>query len=199
MYKLIGKQYRKPSGFLGKIISRKMTKGNLPVYDKVIPALEIKRHDKILEIGYGLGVGVDRISTAYDCSVTGIDFSELMFKLAGKRNREHIKNGKAELLYGNFLTAEMNPDRFDKIFCINVIYFWEKLNDPFSKVHSLLKADGQFCIFMAHSDFLRKKKFTTDGIFCKYSIGQVTEELRLAGFLDIRYTFGKAYIIKCRK
>jgi len=199
MYRLIGNQYRKPSGLLGRIIAKKMTRGNIPVYDKIIPGLGIKQNDRILEIGYGLGVGIDKIVSGYDCFVSGIDFSDLMYKLASKRNKKHIINGKAELYLGDFLTVEMIYDQFDIIFCTNVIYFWINLDEPFSKIKTLLKDGGLLCIFMASSDYLTKKKFTKDGIFCKYSIGQVVDVLKFSGFRDINYEFRKAYIIKCRK
>lgn len=199
MYRLIGNQYRKPSGLLGRIIAKKMTRGNIPVYDKIIPGLGIKQNDRILEIGYGLGVGIDKIVSGYDCFVSGIDFSDLMYKLASKRNKKHITNGKAELHHGDFLSTEMILNQFDIIFCTNVIYFWNNLDEPFSKIKTLLKDGGLLCIFMASSDFLTKKKFTKDGIFCKYSIGQVVDALTSAGFRDVNYEFKKAYIIKCRK
>jgi len=200
MLRLIGNQFKKPTGLLGKIISILMIKGNGPDYDIMIPELDIKKNDRILEIGYGHGLGVNRISSSYDCFVSGIDFSELMFKEATKRNEEHIKQKKVELNFGNFLEVEIKPAQYDKVFCVHVIYFWNNLSEPFSKIRTGLKEGGVFCIFMANIDFINKKKFTKDGIFNKYSIDQVVTELKRAGFEDITYnTNNKGYIIKCRK
>ena len=106
MLRFIGNQFRKPTGFFGKIISKIMIKGNSSAYDKIIAELDIKQKDKILEIGYGHGLGIDIISSNYDCFLSGIDFSELMFKEATKRNKKHIANKKADLYYGDFLTSE---------------------------------------------------------------------------------------------
>ena len=74
MLKFVGNQLRKPTGFFGKIISKLMQKGNGSIYDRIISELEINQNDNILEIGYGHGLGVERILTKYDCFVTGIDF-----------------------------------------------------------------------------------------------------------------------------
>jgi cyclopropane fatty-acyl-phospholipid synthase-like methyltransferase len=196
MLRLIGSQFRKPSGLLGRIISKIMIKGNVSEYDKIIPELEIQKNDRILEIGYGHGLGVDRIASTYDCFVSGIDFSELMFRMAKKRNRKHIENKKVELFHGDFLCSAIIPNQYDKIFCLNVIYFWDKLDKPFSRIKTMLKEDGLFCLFMAHSEYLKKMKFTKDDIFNKYSIDQVVDELKSAGFREITYQFNKGYIVK---
>jgi cyclopropane fatty-acyl-phospholipid synthase-like methyltransferase len=195
----IGNQFRKPSGLLGKVVSKIMKKGNISAYNKIIPALDIIQNDKILEIGYGHGLGIDMISSDFDCFVSGIDFSELMFKEASKRNKKHIENNKVELHYGDFLSFEMNSNQYDKVFCINVIYFWNQLDKPFTKIYTGLKDDGIFCMYMAHRDNLKKMKFTKDDIFNKYTIDQVVDQLKLSGFMDIHFDYNNGYLIKCRK
>ncbi len=200
MLRLIGSQFKKPSGLLGKIISKVMKKGNSPDYDKIIPEMDIKQGDRLLEIGYGHGLGVNRISANYDCHITGIDFSELMFKEASKRNRKFIEHNKVELNFGNFLDYEIKPDHYDKVFCVHVIYFWDSLAEPFSKIRTGIKDGGVFCLFMAKTDYIKKMKFTKDGIFNKYSLDHVVDELKTAGFETISYsTNNKGYIIKCKK
>jgi ubiquinone/menaquinone biosynthesis C-methylase UbiE len=195
----ISKQFRRPTGFLGKIISRVMVKGNSPVYDKIIRELDIKPYDRILEIGYGPGIGVHRIASAHDCLVTGIDFSELMFREASRRNKKNIASEKVELILGNYLASDMGSNRFDKVFCTNVIYFWDKPEVPFAKVLLNLKAGGMFYIFMVHPGYLEKNKFAKHSIFNKYSVDQVMGFLILAGFQDVGYTFDKGYVIHGRK
>lgn len=199
MLSFIGNQFRKPTGFFGKVLSLIMAKGNSPVYDKIIPALAIEKNDSILEIGYGHGIGINRIASSCDCTVTGIDFSELMFREAAKRNKKHIANKKVELIHGDFLNSQIGSNKFDKIFCTNVIYFWENLNEPFAKIYDGLKDGGLFCFYMVHRDDLGKLKFTKDEIFNKYSIDQVVDGLELCGFTEINCKLDKGYFIKCRK
>lgn len=195
MLRFIGKQFRKPSGFGGRIISFMMKRSNKVAYEIIIPKLEIKQHDRILEIGYGHGIGVDMICKQFDCHVTGIDFSELMFKEAQIRNKKHIEDNKASLHYGNYLDFDCALNSFDKIFFINVIYFWENIEIPFNKIKRDLKPGGKVCIYMAHKDLLKKFKFTTDDIFNKYTIEYVCEELRKQEFQNIEYTYDRGYFI----
>ncbi|HBS85556.1 MAG TPA: hypothetical protein DEA97_03310 [Bacteroidales bacterium] len=205
MLKFVGKQLRKPTGFFGKIISILMQKGNSSIYNRIISELEINQNDNILEIGYGPGLGIERILAKYDCFVTGIDFSELMFKEATKRNKKYIDSKMAVLYLGDFLSININSNEFDKIFCLNVIYFWDKLHEPFAKIYRGLKDGGLFCFYMAHQEDLNKLKFTKNDIFNKYSIEQVVEKLEISGFkvinyeIEIEYRFERGYFIKCRK
>jgi len=199
MLSFIGNQFKKPEGFGGKVISFMMKNANKIAYNKVIQILDISQNDRILEIGYGPGIGIDMIASSIDCHVTGIDFSELMFLEAQKRNITHLENKKVDLHFGDFLNYESGGNYYDKIFCINVIYFWDNLEKPFLKIKSELKDGGVFCIYMAHRDNLKKMKFTKDDIFNKYSIMQVTDELKSAGFANIEYRYDNGYLITCRK
>ena len=183
----IGMQFKKPNGFLGKVISNLMIIGNRSAYENMIKYLTIKSNDKIQEIGYGPGIGIGLISERYEsCEIFGVDFSQLMHKRASKRNSKFIKNNRVHLMYGDFIENELSTTGFDKIFCINVVYFWDDLQKPFEKVNSLLKDDGTFCLYMAGKDELNKAKFTKDG-------------LKSSGFHEIDHNFRKGYFIKAKK
>jgi cyclopropane fatty-acyl-phospholipid synthase-like methyltransferase len=196
----IGMQFKKPTGIPGKIISDLMIIGNRPAYETMIKDLEIRPNDKILEIGYGPGVGIDIISKRFEtCDIYGIDFSELMYRRAAKRNKKVIEKNRVHLLLGDFVDTKIGMISFDKIFCINVVYFWNNLQKPFERVRSLLKDDGIFCFYMEKKDDLNKLKFTKDEIFNKYSIEQISAALESAGFKEVDYHFNRGYFIKAKK
>jgi ubiquinone/menaquinone biosynthesis C-methylase UbiE len=198
MLDFIARQFRQPSGFLGRIVSFIMKKGNIYFYYKIVELLEIKQNDKILEIGYGHGLGINKILKEFDCNITGVDFSNLMFDEASRRNKTFIENKKAELFFGNFLEVDLPTAYYDKVFCINVIYFWNQLEPPFLKIKSCLKKEGVFCFYMEHKDNLKKLKFTSEEIFNKYSIEEVVDALTAAGFENVEYVYDKGYLIRCR-
>lgn len=199
MLRAIGKQFRQPTGFLGRVISKMMRRGNSDGINGILARLQIKDKEKIFEIGYGPGLGIERILSKFDCSISGIDFSELMFKEASQRNKKHIDAKKLELHFGNFLRYELKSGEYDKIFCINVVYFWDNLEQPFSQIRDGLKDGGLFCFYMAHADQLNKLTFIEEDIFNKYSIDQVIDKLKLSGFRKLEYQFVKGYYIKAVK
>jgi ubiquinone/menaquinone biosynthesis C-methylase UbiE len=196
----IGSQFKKPTGTLGKLISNLMIIGNRSAYKTLIKELTPYSNGKILEIGYGPGIGIALISKKFEsCDIYGIDFSELMLRRATNRNRQLIINNRVHLILGDFIEAEINTSGFNVIYCINVVYFWDDLHKPFERIRSLLKNDGLFCFYMASREDLDKIKFAKNDIFNKYSIEQITEALKSAGFGKVEYYFKNGFYIKAIK
>jgi len=198
MFIELGEQLKKPSGILGKLVAKMMDRRNREFYEKIIIELELKKGDKIYEIGFGSGLGIALIASKKpDCTIHGIDFSELMVRKATKRNQKFIDEGIVYLKYGDFITTLIDNEKYNKIFCLNVIYFWSDLSIVFRKIHSMLKKDGLFCMFMTPDKDITNLKFAED--FFKYPIGQVEEALLRAGFKSVEYKLEKGYYIKARK
>jgi ubiquinone/menaquinone biosynthesis C-methylase UbiE len=196
----IGSQFKKPTGTLGRLISNLMIIGNRSAYKTLIKELTPYSNGKILEIGYGPGIGIALISKKFEsCDIYGIDFSELMLRRATNRNRQLIINNRVHLILGDFIEAEINTSGFNVIYCINVVYFWDDLHKPFERIRSLLKNDGLFCFYMASREDLDKIKFAKNDIFNKYSIEQITEALKSAGFGKVEYYFKNGFYIKAIK
>src|SRR5215210_2993527 len=187
LQKFIASQFKKPTGLFGIFTSNMMVKNNQKNYDKIIKDLDLQPNDKLLEIGYGPGIGIQMIAERCpDCTIHGIDFSKLMYKRASKYNKPFIDNGRVQLQYGDFLKSSVLNNNYDKVFCLNVVYFWDELNNPFEKVLSLLKKGGAFHIYMADKNTLIEKK-APDSVFNKYSIEQVKEALKAAGFENVEH------------
>jgi ubiquinone/menaquinone biosynthesis C-methylase UbiE len=198
MFKSLGIQLSKPSGFLGKLVAKLMEKGNKKCYDKIIPQLDLKNGDKIFEIGYGHGLGLSLIAAAAkDCTISGIDYSDLMYKMATKRNKKFIDAGIMNLRYGDLLTVDTGNEKYNKIFCVNVIYFWSDLKKAFDKIFAMLEPGGIYCIFMEHEKDIERLKFTQN--FNKYSIEKVESALKAAGFKSVEYKLEIGYFIKAKK
>ena len=195
----IARQFKKPSVLFGKFASNIMVRNNQKNYDKLITDLDVKLHDKLLEIGYGPGIGIQMLANLCStCTIHGIDFSKLMYKRATKYNKTFIDSGKVRLYYGDFLKTLVLDNEYDKVFCLNVIYFWDELKTPFEKVLSLLKKGGDFHIYMADKATLIKMK-APDTVFNKYSIEEVAQALKSAGFENVEHYSDKGLYIKAKK
>jgi cyclopropane fatty-acyl-phospholipid synthase-like methyltransferase len=198
MFRALGKQLRQPSGLFGRLVSIMMDRRNRAFYETIIKELDLKSGDRIYEIGYGPGLGINLIANRITgCSIEGIDFSELMYNQAAKRNRKFVDAGIVNLRFGDLLTSAVDNEQYDKIFCVNVIYFWSDLAVVFDKIYSMLYDSGRFCIFMTPAKDFEKLKFAED--FFKYSIETVESELKQAGFKSVEYKLDKGYYIKAIK
>ncbi len=184
--RFIAQQFRKPTGFFGSLAGKLMAKGNLPAIIETTTRLEIDDTDTILEIGYGPGLGLAHIlSTNLKCTMKGIDFSELMYKIASKRNRKFIQENRLELLKGDFLTYDLSQSSFSKVFGVNVIYFWPDLQVAALKIRKILKPSGKAVLYMSHKDDLVKIGFTKTDVFFKYDIETALSAFKNGGFTDI--------------
>jgi cyclopropane fatty-acyl-phospholipid synthase-like methyltransferase len=195
----IASQFKKPTGLLGIFTSYLMMKSNREKYNRVINDLDLQPHDKLLEIGYGLGMGIQMVAKRCStCTIHGIDFSRLMYEKASYYNKRYIDSGRVQLQYGDFLKTSVLHTDYDKVFCLNVVHFWEELDNPFRKVSSLLKKGGAFHIYMLDKNTLMNKK-VPDSVVKKHSIDQVLEALKSAGFQNVEYYSEKGLYIKAKK
>ena len=162
--RLLARQLRQPSGKLGEAVGKKMNESNSFLYDFVFDAMQIKDKQNILEIGYGNGMFFDKLFLrAKNLKISGIDFSSAMFKTAQKNNEEAIVSDILDLRFGDCEVLPFNNDSFDKVFCINVVYFWEKPFDNLMEIHRVLKPGGKFYTGIRDKESMKKMPFTEFG------------------------------------
>ncbi|MDJ0732516.1 MAG: methyltransferase domain-containing protein [Nostocaceae cyanobacterium] len=141
------KQFSKPQGILGWIIGQLMAVKNKQRSLWVISLLNIQPEDQILEIGFGCGMDIKRVSDlASKGFIAGIDHSQTMVQQAQNRNMVAIQQGRVELQCGQATTIPYPDDSFDQIFSINVAQFWENPTQVLQELHRVLKPGGLIAI-----------------------------------------------------
>ncbi|MBW2688926.1 MAG: class I SAM-dependent methyltransferase [candidate division Zixibacteria bacterium] len=138
-------QFGRPTGFwgntAGKIMAR--TPSNQERIRWTISLLDIGPDDRLLEIGFGPGFGIELVSKiASEGFVVGIDHSEVMVRQASKRNAKAIRDGKVVLKLGSVSNLLKFNEPFDKIFTINSIHFWTEPIDCLKELRKLLRPGG---------------------------------------------------------
>lgn len=125
--KIIAKQLRKPGGLLAGKVGNQMNKTNGFLYDFTVDSMQLKDSESVLEIGFGNGKFFDKLfSVANNLAISGLDFSSEMVKEAKANNPSATNSGKLDLRFGSSDHIPFADNSFDKVFCINVIYFWEQ-------------------------------------------------------------------------
>lgn len=184
--KLIAKNLRKPKGILGYIITNQMMKHNTMVYPSIDAHADIQDGMKLLEIGFGPGVGLSHFSKNYSVTIDGIDFSQLMHKRAFKRNKQAINEGKITIKVGDFLSESLPVKRYDRIYFANVTYFWKELVSPFQKIANSLSDGGKVVFYMTDKELLDMKTVTSTDLFNRHSSTSVLISLEQCGFTNIQ-------------
>lgn len=163
-FKMMAKQLRRPSGVIGDKVGNMMNKANEFLYDFTIGVMNPSDNQSILEIGFGNGKFFDKIfPKAKGLKVTGLDFSETMFNAARENNKEAIANGNLNLQMGSSDKLPFPDNSFDKIFCINVIYFWDEPQKHLQEMQRVLKPGGRFYATVRTKESMLKMPFTKYG------------------------------------
>lgn len=160
----MARQLRRPSGAMGDKVGMMMNKANEALYDFTLTLMQPAAGQSILEIGYGNGKFFDKLfSKAANLELTGIDFSAAMFAAAKKNNKDHIASGRLQLHAGNSESMPFADNSFDKIFCINVIYFWDEPHEHLAEIYRVLKSGGQLYATIRTRESMLKMSFTKYG------------------------------------
>jgi cyclopropane fatty-acyl-phospholipid synthase-like methyltransferase len=113
-----------------------------------VEALAVDPNDRILEIGCGPGVAVDRIAERLrDGVITGIDRSETAIARAERRNAPHLASGRAVLVRTTLADAVLERGGFDKAFAVNVNLFWLRVTTELHRVRRALAPGGSLHLF----------------------------------------------------
>lgn len=114
-----------------------------------VETMAIEPDDRLLEIGCGRGVAVSLICQRLTTGkVTAIDRSATMVRLASERNAAHVAAGKVEFRAVDLDSADLPEKSFDKIFAVNVSFFWLGTKpSQIDRVKRLLVPGGTLYVF----------------------------------------------------
>ena len=132
-----------PRGFAGAVIGYLMAWTHGLRNTWVLGLLDLRRDDRVLEIGFGPGTGIARVakSVTRGC-VAGIDPSEVMFRQESRRNRRLIREGRVELRLASMSSIPYPDSNFHKVFGINCIQFSPDLLHDLGEIRRVLKPGG---------------------------------------------------------
>jgi SAM-dependent methyltransferase len=173
-------QFAHPRGWLGSLVGHVMAIKSLERSLWVLSQLNLQPDDRVLEIGFGPGVDIQRVSARVRY-VAGIDHSAVMVRQAEQRNRAVIDAGKVELHQASMAEQLFFPDgNFTKIFSINSYQFWPDPEASLCELRRLLRLGGLIAIAVQP----RGKGVTDEET--RHVEGQVREQILAAGFSGVQ-------------
>lgn len=179
----MAQQARRPNGLFGRLFGLSMSRINREANAWTLSQLALQPYDDVLEIGYGPGQAIalltDQVTTG---KIRGIDFSETMLRQASSRNRDAIERGQVELTVGDAARLPYPDASFNKVFCVNVIYFWQNPRVPLREILRVLRPGGQLAVYMGDADEMAGVKITQTGVFRLYPARELMAMLDEIGF-----------------
>jgi len=179
-------QFKRPHGYLGSLAGFIMANrpSNIERNKWTLDLLELKLTDRVLEIGFGPGVGIEcAAEIVTEGQVVGIDYSETMLHQASKRNARAIAEGRVQL---HLASVDALPDfpnfngPFDKIFSANVFQFW---NDPVTTFKALGQRLAQNGVIA--TTYMPRRRGATNADTRKKA-DEIVDCLKQAGFTSIK-------------
>ena len=194
----VARQFGKPTGFGGKIVTAVMNRQNLPLYEETVRLLSPRSSEKILDIGCGNGYVLEMLAAKYNCDYAGIDISESILKTATKRNQRFVKSGKMSFECCSLDKTPFSSEIFDKAYTINTVYFWGDLAAAMTEIKRILKQGGIFINTLYTNETLARFSHTQFG-YKRFTPEQLIGAAENAGFRAklAHIKDGAAYCVVC--
>ena len=174
----VAKQFGEPKGFGGKVSTFIMNRLNQPMYRAVLN--EIDNNKKVLDIGFGNGYMLRKLLKAKQSQFFGIDISGDMVKTATRKSKLAIKKGNLKLAKASVDEIPFD-EKFDQIYTINTIYFWNDLEKGLREIYDKLNTNGEFLNVCYTKEYLNKIRYTKYG-FNKYTEQDLLTATQSVGF-----------------
>jgi ubiquinone/menaquinone biosynthesis C-methylase UbiE len=151
----------------------------------VIDLLQVRPGDKVLEVGFGPGVGVQLLTSSASAGyVAGVDPSKEMVAQATTRNKKAIENGRVGLRHGSVASLPFTDNTFDKALAINSMQVWPDAVAGLGEMRRVIKPGGKLALgftpYSGQPSTGLAELFTAAG-FAKAHVVEREKELLCAG------------------
>ena len=141
------KQFRKPTGWLGRLAGLGMNREHEKVWRWGLEHIAIAPEATILDVGCGGGGAVKILAQAASRGqVYGVDYAEDVLPTARRVNRALIRQGRVEIKRGSVSDLPFPDDVFDLATAFETTIFWPNLVDDLQEVRRVLKPGGTLLI-----------------------------------------------------
>ena len=156
--RLLASQLGNPSGITGKFAAFVWNRRNAALNDAVIDMLDLEPDDRVLEIGFGGGYLLDRMSTIVkDGLLVGVDVSSAMVTHCKNRFRKRIREGKLELKRAAAESLPYPSGNFNKVCSTNSIFYWQDVGQAMSEIVRVLRPGAIWCCVLPIKNHWRRK------------------------------------------
>jgi ubiquinone/menaquinone biosynthesis C-methylase UbiE len=146
-----------------------------------IDALGSAANDTVLDLGCGSGKAVYTLAASCPgAQVLGIDHSATMIDLAARRNRRSIRDGRVQLVCGNFAALPYRDNSIDKILAVHVIYFTDVAS--ICEARRVLRPGGRMVLAASEKAAMERWAFASEATHRLFDKQALVELLYRAGF-----------------
>lgn len=181
-------QCRKPHGSEGIETIKNMNINHAEISKFAFEYINVNENDKILDIGCGGGVNIEKFLKLTNNNVDGLDYSEISVKESIKQNQNAVDNYRCKVIQADVSNMPISDCEYDLVSAFETVYFWPDIQKTFKEVLRIIKPNGKFMIAQGtngnHPDD-EKWLSTVEGMKL-YTAPQLEEYLLNAGFSSVK-------------
>jgi ubiquinone/menaquinone biosynthesis C-methylase UbiE len=167
-------QLAHPKGTKGLKAAQDMFNSNAEVIDRLILNLRSSNKLTIADIGCGPAYSLMKLNEiCNNCTIIGIDNSELVLRIARKNISTLTKNSrenKLELLYGATPKLPCKNSSLDSVILSNIVYFWKDIAIHIKNISEKLKKEGTALVYLTDPEDLKARIDQTANVYNFYSV-----------------------------
>ncbi len=191
-------QCMKPHGDEGIETIQNMNENHREISEFAFEKVNVGKTDKVIDIGCGGGVNIEKFLKLTSENVDGLDYSEVSVAETIKRNQDAVDCGKSRVIHADVRDMPIDDESYDLASAFETIYFWPDIGETFREVSRIIKPNGQFMIAQGtdgnHPDD-EKWLATVEGMHV-YTAPELEKYLLDAGFKSIEsYVKENEYIM----
>ena len=137
-------QCMKPHGEDGVETIKNMNENHRPISEFAFECVNVEKTDKILDIGCGGGVNIEKFLKLTTNNVDGLDYSEVSVKESIKRNQKAVDDKKCKIIQADVSQMPIEDETYNLVSAFETIYFWPDIQNTFKEVSRIIKPGGQF-------------------------------------------------------
>jgi ubiquinone/menaquinone biosynthesis C-methylase UbiE len=139
--------FGRPKGRLGRLGGIMMARMNRKVAAWAVDLLDVHQRDRILEVGFGPGVGIELLAkSASSGHVMGVDNSKEMVEQATVRNAKGIEAGRISLREGSVEQLSFGDKTFDRALAVNSMQVWPDAVTGLREIRRVMKPGGRIAL-----------------------------------------------------
>lgn len=139
-------QCMKPHGEAGFETIKNMNENHRDISEFAFECIDVNENDKILDIGCGGGVNIEKFLKLTNSNVDGLDYSEVSVNASINQNKKAVNDGRCSIVQADVTDMPINDEEYDLVSAFETIYFWPDIANTFKEVARIVKSGGKFMI-----------------------------------------------------
>ncbi len=139
-------QCMRPHGEEGIETIKNMNENHKYISEFAFECIDLGDNDRILDIGCGGGVNIEKFLKITSENVDGLDYSEVSVAESIKRNSQAYTNGRCNIIQADVSNMPLENESYDLVSAFETVYFWPNISETFKEVFRIIKPNGRFMI-----------------------------------------------------